>query len=107
MAKYIVLEPSFIDGKLVKEGEEIEFNGVPGRNLKPLDGAAKKAVPSVPPLVASLISAARINAAARGASPDEANSGDVAAVVSEVKPQPSQEVINEALAIMKLDQQLA
>mgnify|MGYP000001570768 FL=1 len=43
MPKYEVLEKSFIDNHIVEVGAVIEFDGLPGRNLKPLDaeGEAK------------------------------------------------------------------
>lgn len=43
MPKYEVLEKSFIDNHLVDVGTVIDFDGLPGRNLKPLDaeGEAK------------------------------------------------------------------
>jgi hypothetical protein len=36
MAKYRVMEKSFINNALVEEGTEIEFDGEPGPNLQPL-----------------------------------------------------------------------
>lgn len=43
MPKYIVLETSFIDAKVVHPGEEIEYAGLPAENLQPTDdeGRAK------------------------------------------------------------------
>lgn len=39
--QYEVLQESFIDNRIVREGEKIEYYGVPGRWLKPLNAAAK------------------------------------------------------------------
>lgn len=44
MPKYLVLAQSFIGNTLVEGGTEIEYDGVPGANLEPLDAAAEKAV---------------------------------------------------------------
>lgn len=41
MSKYLVLEKSFIDNHLVEAGTEIDFDGLPSRNLKPLDAAGE------------------------------------------------------------------
>ncbi len=43
MAKYRVKVPSFINHSLVNEGDIIEFDGIPGDNLEPVDKAAEKA----------------------------------------------------------------
>lgn len=40
MARYRVLELSFIDARLVQPGEEIDYAGDPGPNLEPLDDEA-------------------------------------------------------------------
>lgn len=44
MARYRVLELSFIGDRLSEPDSEIDFDGVPGNNLLPLDAAARKAV---------------------------------------------------------------
>jgi len=41
--RYEVLEKSFIDGALLEVGTEIEFGGVPGSRLRPLNAAAEAA----------------------------------------------------------------
>jgi hypothetical protein len=43
MPKYEVLEKSFIDNHIVEAGTVVDFDGLPGRNLKPMDaeGEAK------------------------------------------------------------------
>lgn len=48
MARYRVLERSFIDNRLVEPGEEVEYEGLPGHNLEPLDKAAKAAAAKAP-----------------------------------------------------------
>lgn len=104
MAKYIVKETSFIDGRIVNEGDQIDYAGEPGRNLEAVDGAAKKVVAALPlDQVAALVSAVRINAASRGASPDDANAGDLAAVVAETKPSPTKDVIDKAAVALGLE----
>ena len=42
-AKYLVLRLSYIDRQLHEEGAEIEYDGVPGSALKPLNEAAEAA----------------------------------------------------------------
>lgn len=44
MPKYRVLEPSFIEARIIPAGEEIEFFGDPGPNLEPLDDDAREAL---------------------------------------------------------------
>jgi hypothetical protein len=43
MAKYEVLERSFINNRLHDAGSIIEYDGVPAENLKPVDTSAKAA----------------------------------------------------------------
>lgn len=43
MPRYRVNQLSYIGDQLVQEGGEIEYDGVPGDNLDPLDKAAEKA----------------------------------------------------------------
>lgn len=43
MARFRVTECSFINGRYVETGTVIEYDGVPGFNLEPVDAAAKKA----------------------------------------------------------------
>lgn len=42
MARYLVLEKSYINLRIVEAGEEIEYDGLPSANLKPLDKAGEK-----------------------------------------------------------------
>lgn len=44
MARYRVLEKSFLNFQLVEPGVEIDYDGKPDGNLEPLDDAAKAAV---------------------------------------------------------------
>lgn len=44
MAQYRVLEKSYIVDRICEEGEVVEYGGVPGSNLEPVDADAKKAV---------------------------------------------------------------
>jgi hypothetical protein len=37
MARYRVLEKSFINNRIVEEGDEVEYEGKAGSNLEPLD----------------------------------------------------------------------
>lgn len=48
MAKFLVLEKSFIDGRVVEADTEIEFDDFPGPNLKPLDNEAKALAAQTP-----------------------------------------------------------
>lgn len=63
MAKYRVLEKSFIDNKIVEEGSEIEYDGFPSKNLEPLDKAAKQLSAQAP---GDAVDAARLHKAADG-----------------------------------------
>ena len=44
MAKYRLLERAFIDGELMEAGREIDFEGIPGTHMRPLDRAAELAL---------------------------------------------------------------
>jgi hypothetical protein len=65
MPKYRVKEKSFINNVLHEAGAEIEFNGIPGKNLEPLDGEARKAAGKLPD--ANKDAAVRMKDAAAGA----------------------------------------
>lgn len=41
MPKFEVLTKSFINNSLAKEGDIVDYDGVPGTNLKPVDGGKK------------------------------------------------------------------
>lgn len=43
MAKYRVTQNSFINGHFVTVGEEVDYAGIPGFNLEPLDDEAHAA----------------------------------------------------------------
>lgn len=42
MPRYRVKETSFFDGGLVKPGDLVEYDGVPGFNLEPTDAEGRK-----------------------------------------------------------------
>jgi hypothetical protein len=42
MARYRVTKPSLIENRLVAVGTIVEYDGIPGSNLEPLDGDGKK-----------------------------------------------------------------
>lgn len=47
MARYIVQETSFINNSLCKEGDEVEYDGEAGPNLKPVrKGKGQQAAPA-------------------------------------------------------------
>lgn len=77
MAKFRVLTQSFIDNRIVQEGEVIDYDGVPHDNLEPLDAPAEKAAEQTKD--ADNESIARQKAAAAGANPDDV---DTAAATS-------------------------
>lgn len=77
MAKYRVLVPSFLDNKLVQEGDIVDYDGTPSDNLEPMDKAGKRAAEQANR--ADLEAIARQKIAAAGASPDDV---DNAAAVS-------------------------
>jgi hypothetical protein len=41
MPRYIVTQLSYIGGRLVEPGEEVEYDGKPGSALEPVDAPAK------------------------------------------------------------------
>lgn len=43
MARYRVLEKSFINNSVVEAGAEVDYEGEPGRNLELIEPAKKKA----------------------------------------------------------------
>jgi hypothetical protein len=69
MAQYRVTTTSFIDNKLVHEGDTVEYDGIPHSNLEPLDNAGAKAAKGA--AQSDLEAIARMKAAAGGANPDE------------------------------------
>jgi hypothetical protein len=52
MPRYRVLEASFIGDRLWQPTEEIDYDGLPGSNLLPLDAAARKASKAAEAMVA-------------------------------------------------------
>ena len=53
MPRYRVLEQSFIGDRLWQPEEELDFDGLPGANLYPLDAAARKATKAAEALAAA------------------------------------------------------
>lgn len=43
MPRYRVLATSYIGDRLCEPGQEVDYDGLPGSNLEPLDKAAEKA----------------------------------------------------------------
>lgn len=77
MARYEVLEPSFLGTRIYQPGEIFEFDGIPGPNLKPLDKPAEaKAAEAAASDAESL---ARQKAAAETGDPDNAKKARKAA----------------------------
>ena len=64
MAKFTVLEKSFIDGKIHEEGAIIDFDGFPAANLEAMDDAGKRLTAKAP---ADNVSAERMSKSAKGA----------------------------------------
>lgn len=95
MAKYRVKETSFIHNKIHEEDELVEYEGIPGRNLEPVDAKAKRAATKL--AKAKEVSLTRQRFAAAGgdlADPDEAPPG----MAGEVKANgPEESAIDELL----------
>ena len=104
MAKYEVLEKSFIGDKLVLPGETVDYDGEPGPNLKAVDkAAAKAAAATLPNAVAVLVGALRMHAVARGVTADEVTAVDFAEYLAIVDPRPDVETINAAATALNVD----
>lgn len=67
MATYKVLSRSFINDRIYEPGTEVEYDGVPGSNLMPVDNAAKEAAKKRP---SKQEIAKRLHAAAEAENPD-------------------------------------
>ena len=80
MAKYRVLEKSFIGNALVEEGAVVEYDGVPSSNLEPMDKQAEAAAEKSAD--ANTVSIARQKAAAAGASPDQVDTAAAASAAA-------------------------
>lgn len=111
MAKYKVLELTFMRDRLVEPGEMIDYDGVPGPNLEPVDKAAKEAVASVPNgAAARLVAMVRLHAATRGVNPDtDVNSSDFDEIIEQMpeKSRPSQGVIATAMGLCGIQPEAA
>lgn len=70
MPQFRVLVTSFIDNKLVQEGDVVDYDGIPHTNLEPLDKPGKTAAAKASQ--ADIDALARQKAAAAGAEPDAA-----------------------------------
>lgn len=53
MPRYRVLETSFIADRIYEAGAELNYGELPGSNLEPLDGAARKAQKAAEALAAA------------------------------------------------------
>ena len=73
MARYRVLETTFMNGRILKEGDEVDYEGEPGSNLEPIDKLAQTVVAKLaktPTPALNLAAQVRQHAATRGARPD-------------------------------------
>lgn len=75
MPKYRVKTKSFIDNSLREEGEIIEYGGVPGDNLEPMDKAAEDAKSATVMVDVNKESLKRQAEAAAGAEPADLSGG--------------------------------
>jgi len=102
MPRYRVTELSFINNALAQPGDEVSYDGEPGKNLEPIDkagAAAAKTASSVPVAVADLLIKVRQHAATRGVSPDQVNQNDFDEVLAVLPVKPSADVIAAAIAL--------
>lgn len=44
MPKYLVLETSFINNRIHEAGDEIDYDGIPSTNLKPIESLPKEVI---------------------------------------------------------------
>jgi BMFP domain-containing protein YqiC len=105
MPKYRALETSFISGRIVKEGEEVDYDGEPGPNLEPADDLAKKVIAKfakTPTPVQNLAAQVRQHAATRGATPDAVIQEDFDAVVQVLPNKPSADTLAQTLKLLGL-----
>ncbi len=106
MPTYRVKELSYINNSLRKAGDEVEYDGVPGPNLEPLDIKAEVAVKkgsALPKATSDLIAQVRQHAATRGVSPDKANVNDFDEVLAVLpnKPQRRSRTDRKAIHVRK------
>ena len=103
MPKFRVTEVSFINNQIVQPGDTVDFDGLPGANLEPIDKPAKAAadaVAKVPKAVAALLSAAKLHAATRGDLPTNAGAEDFAAVMAAAPGKFTDEQAKQAVAAL-------
>lgn len=110
MPQYEVLADSYLNGRIYKAGETVDYDGVPhASNLRPVDSQAKKAaseVKAVSPSATQLVELARLHAASRGADPaTQTDATDVAAVIEPMPSygKPNDATIKQAMAIITGD----
>lgn len=77
MPKFKVLERSFIGDRVYEAGDEVEFSGLPGPNLEPLDKAGEVKAEEAKKVDAE--AADRLHAAAETGDPDNAKKAKKAA----------------------------
>jgi hypothetical protein len=70
MPKFRVAHTSFIDNRLVHEGDIVDYDGEPSDNLEPVDKAAKKLAAATNTPEAEAEALARLSAAANAGDPD-------------------------------------
>lgn len=105
MARYRVLETSFLHGRILKEGDEVEYDGEPGPNLEPVDKPAQAVVAKLaqsPTPVLNLAAQIRQHAATRGVTPDAVIQEDFDAVVQVLPNKPTAKTLAQAAALLKL-----
>lgn len=73
MARYLVLERSFINSVLVEAGTEVEYSGQPDGNLKPLDEVGEQAAK----VRAAEIEAKKAKAYRRSVALEKLKAGDI------------------------------
>ena len=86
MARFSVLELSYIGDRLRHPGEEIEYSGEVHKNLQPLDDPAKKLAAKGADTVAENFKAQlKLHAAARGDDPNNVTAADFAELTKDTK----------------------
>lgn len=102
MPKYRATATSFVNNRLIEPGDVVDLDGdVSPANFEPADKEATAAAAKaekVPAAVEQLISAVKLHAASRGATPAEVNETDFEAVVAVLTPTPSTETIKQSAA---------
>lgn len=105
MARYRVLETTFMNGRILKEGDEVDYEGEPGSNLEPIDKLAQTVVAKLaktPTPALNLAAQVRQHAATRGARPDAVIQEDFDAVVQVQPNKPTADTLAQAAVLLKL-----